>query len=447
MNLRLLCFNILKKVEGGSFIQNELKRLDGLNARDAAFSTRLVKGVIRNRLKLERRIAAASSRSLTEIDSDTLLFALIGAYQLEEMDGIPSYAAVNETVKAMKSLKMHKNSSFVNGVLRTISKGQPGAVDYADEAERLSVEYSFPLWLVKRWSKQYDGSRLEALFREMNNEPLTSIFVNRKKISLDDLTAEISIEGVKCKKNAIFDDMLMVEEGRAADTDAFKRGCFYIQDPASRLVAKIISLIADTAESSILDAASAPGGKSINLLCDGYNSVASDISYSKLIVMKENLHRMGLNENQLIALDTEKTLPFSNRFRIVLLDAPCSACGRVRRAPEIKYRLTPEDFDFLSGQQSRILSNLSDYVEDGGYLVYATCSIDESEDEDVIEKFLGEKPAFAMIDPKSFSEKLPILKEITDNKGYIRTDSLLGNMDGFFIAVMKKTTAGGSYLA
>lgn len=447
MNLRLLCFNILKSVEGGSFIQNELKRLDGLNARDAAFTTRLVKGVIRNRLKLERRIAAASSRSLSKIDSDTLLFALIGAYQLDEMDGVPSYAAVNETVKAMKSLKMHKTSSFVNGVLRTVSKGQPGTVDYTDEAERLSVEYSFPLWLVERWSKQYDGSRLEALLKEMNSEPLTSIFVNINKISLDDLIAEISLEGVKCKKNEFFDDMLTVEEGRAAYTDAFNHGCFYIQDPASRLVAKIVSLIADTAESSILDAASAPGGKSLNLLCDGYNPVASDISYSKLIVMKENLHRMGLNENQLIALDAEKPLPFSNRFRIVLLDAPCSACGRIRRAPEIKYRLTPEDFDFLSAQQLRLLSNLSDYIEDGGFLVYATCSIDRIENEDVIEKFLRDKPAFAMIDPKSFGGKLTILAEITDDEGFIRTDSLLGKMDGFFIAIMKKTTAGGSYLA
>jgi 16S rRNA (cytosine967-C5)-methyltransferase len=447
MNLRLLCFNILKKVEGGSFVQNELKMLDGLNGRDAAFVTQLVKGVVRNRLKLERRIAAASSRAFSGIDPDTLIFLLIGAYQLEEMDRVPSYAAVNETVKAMKSLKMHKTLSFVNGILRTISKGKAGAVDYADEAERLSVEYSVPPWLVERWSKQYDSDHLEIILKEMNSEPLTNIFVNRNKILLDDLIDEFSLSNVKCEKNEFFDDMLTIVEGRAADTDAFKRGCFYIQDTASRLVAKVVSLIADTAESSILDAAAAPGGKSINLLCDGYDVISSDISRSKLIVTKENLQRMGLNENRLIVLDAEMPLPFSRRFRIILLDAPCSACGRIRRAPEIKYRLKPEDFNFLSEQQLRLLSNTSDYVEDGGYLVYATCSVDESEDENVIEKFLENKPAFALIDPRSFSENRPVLNEITDDRGFIRTDNLLGKMDGFFIAVMKKVKDSGSFVA
>jgi 16S rRNA (cytosine967-C5)-methyltransferase len=344
----------------------------------------------------------------------------------------------------MKSRKMHKTSSFVNGILRAISKGKTGLTEFSNEKERLSVEYSIPQWLVERWSEQYDGNRLETLFQEMNNEPLTSIFVNPNKITIDDLIAELSNDGVECSRNDFFDDMLIVDEGRVADTDAFKGGCFYIQDPASRLVAKMVSLIAETAESSILDAASAPGGKSINLLCDGHSVISADISHDKLILMRENLRRMELDENHLIALDAEKPLPFSNRFRIILLDAPCSACGRIRRAPEIKYRLAPGDFDFLSGQQYRILSNLSGWVEDGGYLVYSTCSIDKSEDEDVIEQFLETHPDYALMDPKSFSQKLLLINKITSDKGFIQTDSLLGKMDGFFIAVMKKVTDGDS---
>jgi 16S rRNA (cytosine967-C5)-methyltransferase len=444
MNIRSVCFDILKRTDEGSFIQKELMTLEGLSSRDAAFATRIVKGVIRHRLKLEHRIAAASTRTISEIDKDTLLFLLIGAYQLTEMDGVPSYAAVNETIQAMKSRKMHKTSSFVNGILRAISKGKTGLTEFSNEKERLSVEYSIPQWLVERWSEQYDGNRLETLFQEMNNEPLTSIFVNLNKITIDDLIAELSNDGVECSRNDFFDDMLIVDEGRVADTDAFKGGCFYIQDPASRLVAKMVSLIAETAESSILDAASAPGGKSINLLCDGHSVISADISHDKLILMRENLRRMELDENHLIALDAEKPLPFSNRFRIILLDAPCSACGRIRRAPEIKYRLAPEDFDFLSVQQYRILSNLSGWVEDGGYLVYSTCSIDKSEDEDVIEQFLETHPDYALMDPKSFSQKLLLINKITSDKGFIQTDSLLGKMDGFFIAVMKKVTDGDS---
>lgn len=444
MNLRSLCFNILKQVEGGSFVQNELKDLSGLDGRDAALVTKIVKGVVRNRIRLERKIASASSRPLSNLDGDTLLFLLIGVYQLTEMDGIPSYAAVNETVNAMKKRRMHKTAGFVNGVLRTIAKNKHETETYESESERLSVEYSFPLWLVERWGKNYTPLHLEELLKAMNSEPQTSIFVNEKKITPANLSAELSAEGIRCERNKYFDDMLIVEEGRAADTGAFKKGSFYIQDPASRLVSKVASLLSDKTGSAILDVAAAPGGKSINLLCDGYNVVSSDISPAKLNIMKDNLIRMELDSNLLAALDAEKPLPFARPFKIILLDAPCSACGRVRRAPEIKYRLAPDDFEFLASQQSKILSNLSGWVEDGGYLVYATCSIDRSEDEDVIEGFLGAHPEFVLADPRSFSRQLPLLNEITDGKGFIRTDALIGEMDGFFIAVLKKMADGGS---
>lgn len=438
MNLRLLCFDILKKVEGGSFIQNELKNLDKLDARDAALATKIVKGVFRNRIKLEKRIEQASSRPLSEIDQNTLLFILIGAYQLTEMDSIPPYAAINETVEAMKSRKMHKTAGFVNGILRTISKHQTAAPVYSNDLERLSAEYSFPLWLIERWAEQFDSKRLEIMLKGMNDEPQTNIFLNRNKTNADGLIHELKGSGVECEKNSFFDDMLIVTEGRAADTVAFKRGCLYVQDPASRLVARIVSFLASDSKTLILDAAAAPGGKSIDLLCDGFNIVSADISLSKLILTKGNFRRMGLDEKMLTVCDAGKTLPFSRRFGVVLLDAPCSACGRIRRAPEIKYRLKPGDFDFLARQQLQLLSNLADSVEEGGYLVYSTCSIDRSENEDVIEKFLSGNPAFVLTDPKSFSSRLPVLEEITNERGYIRTESLMGKMDGFFIAILKK---------
>lgn len=437
-NSRLLAYRILSSVEAGAQLQEALNKAKITDKQERPFITFLTKGVVRNKIKLETLISSFSSIPLAKIDPEARLFLMIGLFQIQEMDSVPDYAAINETVSAMKREQLHKASGFVNGILRAVARKREKLQTVNENNSGLdlfSVKYSWPPWLLERYEKQYGSDLLEKVLISTHMEPATTLFVNLKKVAIDEVIRSLEREGINAKKDKYFNDMLTIEGGMVSETLAFRDGMLYIQDTASRLVARVVSLVS---RGRILDAASAPGGKSINLLADGHDVTSADINQAKLEMLKENFSRMGFRTDDVMALDASADLPFDDddKFDTILLDAPCSATGRIRRAPEIKYHLKPESFESLHKTQTVLIANLSGYVRGGGHLIYSTCSIDREENEKVIEKFLSDNQEYSLVDPMGFlPNELEIF--ILDNK-YIKTLPHIGEMDGFFIAVMKK---------
>jgi len=435
-NLRHLAFKVLKCVERDEFLDIALNKYIPSTEEEAAFLTYLSKGVVRNRIKLESIVSDYSKRPLSEIDPDTLNFILIGTFQLLHMDAVPDYAAINETVNGMKREKLFRTTGFVNGVLRSISRNKPVERDFSDELQECAFRYSYSLWLLERIKDQYGWEQTKEIVRQMHAEPNLTIFVNKKKTDLEGLRRSLSARGIETERTELFDDMLIITKaGRITDTEEFIAGHFYIQDMASRLVAKIA---ASVCRGAVLDAAAAPGGKSMNLILDGCETYSSDISENRIDMMKRNFERMGLSMDRIFLQDAAGDFAFKKKFQTLLFDAPCSATGRIRKAPEIKYRLAEKDFIELATLQLGILRNLSHYVEPGGYLVYATCSIDRMENEEVIETFLRETADYSLFPPSRIPAE-NIHRFIVDD-AYFKTYNHLNMMDAFFIAVLKRNS-------
>ncbi len=435
LNTRALAYSALVQIEKGSTIQEALSELRIGDERERKFVTTLVKGTVRNKLKLNWIINKYSKIRIKKMDRATYLFLLIGFYQLIEMDSVPDYAAVDETLNAMKKLKLKRSTGFVNGILRAFIRDEKN-IQLPDNKniQRLSVVYSFPEWLIERFSKHYDDNTLRKIIETFLNEPALSVFINKRDRETPRILDSLKSEGIEFAENEYFDDMITVNGSRISETSAFKDGYLYIQDNASRLVSFVTGALDG---STVLDAAASPGGKTINLLADGKDVTSVDISEHKTSTLRSNLQRLRLNADKIHIADSTKPLPFDTKFDIVLLDSPCSATGRIRKAPEIKYRLSENDFSALNELQLKLLQNLQNYVIDGGYLVYSTCSLDRHENEDVINEFLQNNPGWKLNDPTPFlPEKFP-RAAVKDN--FIKTISLIEEMDGFFIAVLSRS--------
>ncbi|MBN2134233.1 MAG: hypothetical protein JW737_00735, partial [Acidobacteria bacterium] len=288
-NLRQISYQILKKVDKGNFHQELLNNLTELDSRDINFVRVLVKGVLKNRILISKFISKYSSRKIDKIESDVLIFLEIGFYQLIWMDSVPDYAALNETLEAMKKTGLHKAAGLVNAVLRAFIRDNKDIT--WTESLSTDVRYSVPAWLYSRIEKQYSPKFAEKIAESMNNEPDMTVFINTNRMQREEVEKGLQADGIEFERSVLFDDMMIVKGGGITNSVPFKQGALYIQDQGSRLVAFIASKVA---EGTILDAAAAPGGKTVNLIADGYEVFAADISSLKLIRLQENLERLHL---------------------------------------------------------------------------------------------------------------------------------------------------------
>jgi 16S rRNA (cytosine967-C5)-methyltransferase len=263
-----------------------------------------------------------------------------------------------------------------------------------------------------------------------NQVPPISIRTNTLKTTRGELVAKFEESGIECELSRFLPDSFNVRGANAVmDFPGFKEGLFAVQDEAAQLISM---LIAPVAGECILDASAAPGGKSTHLasLSGGGAFVAAmDINYDKLRFLRDNTHRLGAERVLPVCADAAAPLPFADSFDGVLLDAPCSALGVIRRRPEIKYGRSESYINRLAALQERMLANLSGAVRKGGTLVYATCSVEPEEGERVIETFLAKNPEFYLDDPRPHLPE-PVRELIEGN--YLRTYPHRDGMDGFF---------------
>lgn len=422
MNARETALKTLYEIEfNGAYSNIVLK--SALSAEysklDKAFITQIVYGVIRYKLSLDYIISKFSTVKIKKLSKYVLLILRMGVYQIKYMDKVPDSASVNESVRLAKRY-CGKSSGFVNAVLRNIIKNND-IIEYPeDKIKNLSVRYSFPEEMVRVFS---DLSFCEELLASLNIEPETSIRLNTLK------TKELIIDGIK--DNPLYTYAKIISGVDIAGSKEYCDGLFTVQDVAAMMP----SLALNPSPGDIcVDVCSAPGGKTTHLaeLMENKGVIyAFDIHEHKIDIINKNAQRMGIDIIRAECHDSATAKSdIIGKANKVLVDAPCSGLGIIRRKPDIKW--SKDDISALPEIQYNILKSASEYLMTGGEMVYSTCTLNPAENEGVIFRFLKENDGYELI-------KISLPSSLNrDNDGYITLYPNIDNTDGFFIAKIKR---------
>jgi 16S rRNA (cytosine967-C5)-methyltransferase len=400
---------------------------------DRALCHELVLGVLRRQLWLDRLIERFAKRGSDKIDLPVKLALRLGLYQLRFLSRIPASAAVNESVNLVRAAGLRSAAGFANAVLRhaTREPDYDPAAGVESAAERLSIETSHPLWLIERWASAFGFAETGALTRA-NNEPAPTAFrFTQRRRDRKQIIEELESKGAQVSPSKLAPDAWRVEGAGGAVRELAHDGLIYLQDEASQLVAHLLGV---QPGDRVLDVCAAPGSKTTHLaaLAPQALIIAGDLHAHRLRTLNELTSRQGANNITPVACDATCRLPFSGAsFDRVLVDAPCSGTGTLRRNPEIRWRLNAPEIAELSGKQISILSNAAAMVRPGGRLIYSTCALEPEEDEMVVERFAQEHNEFAQV-------LLAAANDLQTETGAIRTWPHRNGTDGFFVAAFER---------
>ena len=404
------------------------KHLKGsqLSAADKGLVTEIVYGTVARKLTLEWYLSHFIE-DRDKLDNWLYILLLLSAYQLRYLDKIPNHAVVNEAVELAKARKKG-SEKLVNAVLRRILReGWPDIETIKRKNKRDSIAYSLPVWLVSKLKEEYGEERAQAIFESL-------LVRNKASIRVTDLSRKEEIKAVlEASDSPLAASGLVKEQGHFAGHDLFLEGAITIQDESSQLVAPTLDLQGDE---EVLDACAAPGGKTAHMasyLTSG-KVTALDLYDHKLDLIQENAQRLGVADRvQTQKLDARKVHEFFEKdsFDKILVDAPCSGIGLLRRKPDIKYNKETADFASLQQIQLEILGNVCQTLRKGGIITYSTCTIVSEENFQVVEAFLESHPEFEQV--KLEHECKDILKD-----GCILITPELYGSDGFFISQFRK---------
>ena len=381
----------MKTVRDGGFSNLTLDAVlskSDLDTRDKSFVSNLFYGVIERQLTIDYQLSLYLSKPLKKLKPEVLTILRLGAYQILFMDKVPDSAAVNESIKLSKKNGASFASGLINAVLRKVSSKGIVLPDEANEDEYLSVKYSCPVWLVKKWKSEYGAEDTAAFLSASLGSAETYIRVNNTKITEDELIAVFQNENVDCEKTYNENTLKINLKGQDIERlNAFKNGYFHVQDMASQLCAKALGA---TESDIVFDLCSAPGGKAYTvaeIMNDKGKVLCFDIYENRVNLIINGAKRLGLSSIEGRVGDASVFNPDLGLADKVLCDVPCSGLGIIRRKPEIKYKSEAELAD-LPDIQYAIVDNASKYVKKGGRLVYSTCTLSKAENEDIVAKFL-----------------------------------------------------------
>jgi 16S rRNA (cytosine967-C5)-methyltransferase len=411
-----------------------------LEPRDAALATELVYGALRWQGYLDWILAPHSRRRLPSLDPRVRVLLRMTAYQIAFLERVPAFAAVNDAVTlAPQSPGV---SAFVNAVLRSFARRGAREREPApprNPIDALAARCSFPTWIVERWVVRYGRDEAESLMRALNERPPLTLRANRLRTTRDELGRRLADEdGLDSRPTRLAPEGLVVGPGGApGDWRAFVDGGFAVQDEASMLIAR---LLAPEPGATVADVCAAPGTKTTHLaeLMDNRGRIlAFDREPTRLVRVGEAAARLGISIIDARVGPVESLAKdFPAACDGVLVDAPCSNLGVLRRNPEVKWRRQPSDIALASQRQREILGSAAAMVRPGGRLVYATCSLEPEENDDVARAFLAAKPEFRLDPPDDFP--LPL-----DAGGWLRCLPHRHGTDGFSAVRFRRSEVSG----
>lgn len=405
---------------------------------DGRLLTHLVYGVLRMQGHLDWILAGLYRGNYAKVEESVKNILRTGLYQLKFSDRLPAFAVVDEAVKIAKKIAPAADG-LTNAVLRSYLRNTEKFLFPPMEenpAEHIAGLHSHPLWLVKLWLDIFGRQETSALCQADNELPPATIRVNTLKISRPELEEKLKAEEFTCTLTPFSPDGINLPDPPrpVQKTIFFKEGLLRLQDEAAQLVSYLVSPLSGE---TVLDVCAGSGGKTGHLAAMMKNEgqiVALDRDAEKLAQLKKDALRLGISMIEPRQADLNRLLPaeFTEKFDHVLVDAPCSGTGTLRRNPEIKWRLMASDLKVLSKTQKAILHHAADAVKKGGHLIYCTCSILPQENDEVIRHFLTDHPHFTLVTPAA-----AISDKIMDNHGFLRTYPHQHHTDGFFGAILR----------
>lgn len=407
-----------------------------LDSRDAALATQLCFGVLQNQLLLDFYLSQFSNIALSRMEGKVLQALRLGAYQMLFLDRIPHSAAVNCSVEMTKRLcKNPRAAGMVNGILRSVERNLDHlpAIPNTDPVSYLSILYSHPEWLVKEFCMTLGTEEGAKLLAADNHQPPMTVMVNTLRGTAEQVAQRLTEQRVEVRPHPWLADCLVLSKtGDLEGVEAFREGLFYVQDPASRLAVEAAEV---RPSMRVLDCCAAPGGKSfaagIAMKNEG-ELISCDIHPHKKKLLQAGADRLGLSLLHPMTADGKVFRPeWEGAFDRVLVDAPCSGLGVIRKKPDIRYK-DPEPLKGLPEVQRAILDNASRYVRPGGILLYSTCTLLPRENEEVVRWFLEEHKDFKA---EAFTLSGPIG---TAADGLVTLLPHRHGTDGFFICRMRR---------
>ena len=416
-------------------IDFELKKGE-LESLDKNLFTEIVTGVIRWKAKLDwvlNGFYIGDYMKCLNLVKNALRVAL---YQILFSDKIPVYAAINESVEIVKRLQGEKTAGIVNGVLRNISRNIDN-IRYPeiseDPAYYLSVMYSHPRWMVRRWIERFGVETTERLLDINNQRPYTPIRINTMKTDKISVSKMLNELGIHYLPSEFIDETYIIQSSKIklTQTELFLNGLITIQDPSASMAVK---LAAPKKGYHVLDVCAAPGGKTFfmaELMEDTGKIVALDKYNTKVKIVNYGVERLGLTCIEPITADA-KSFESEELFDIVFADVPCSGLGTLRKKPDIKWKRERVDIYSMADLQYDIIDTVAKFVKPGGVLLYSTCTIEPEEDTMNVEKFLKSHPEFELDDAAGY------LPESVCKDGYMQTFPHVHGIDGAFAARLIK---------
>ncbi|MBP3038326.1 16S rRNA (cytosine(967)-C(5))-methyltransferase RsmB [Bacillaceae bacterium Marseille-Q3522] len=441
-NVRETAVELLEMMESkqsySNLLLNNAIKNNKVLPKDISLLTELVYGSLQRKITLDYMIRQFLKGN-KKLELWVLQLLRISVYQMFFLAKIPDRAVLFEAVEIAKK-RGHKGiASLVNGVLRNLQRrGMLSFASIKDPLERLSIETSHPLWLIHRWTAQLGFAKTKQICEHNLTVPARTARVNLNKITREECIRELENENFQVQASDIIPEAIKSRNGNLALSSAYKNGLLSIQDESSMIVA--YALQPENGD-KVLDACAAPGGKSTHIgekLNNSGEIISLDIHEHKVKLIKEQASRLGLVNIHACALDSRRAQDHfpKESFDRILVDAPCSGLGVIRRKPEIKYTKTEADIQKLSEVQQKILQSVAPLLKKGGILVYSTCTIDKEENQTVIQTFLQQHPGFEA--NPAFTEKLPEkLKHAATN---YELQLFPGDFDtdGFYIASLRK---------
>lgn len=422
----------------------------GLSTADMAFLTELVYGALRHQGTLDWVINQYSNMPVDRMHDVVRNILRLGTYQLLFMDKVPDSAAVNTAVELTRAWKLKGLSGFVNGVLRTIARRREN-IAYpdllTDPVRHISYKHSHPQWLVRRWLTRFGTDETIALCTANNETPPMSVRCNTLKISVEQLRCEFNKAGLSASSSLLVPDGLQVERmNRITAMPAFQSGLFVVQDESSMLVSHVLG---PKPGAVVVDSCAGPGGKATHLaqLMENRGRLwAFDIHEHRLQLIKATAGRLGIDIIETCPGDaTNLPEQLYETADYLLIDAPCSGLGVIRRRPDLRWKVREADLDRHARQQLALLNGSIACLKKGCSLIYSTCSTEPEENIGVIRSFLKTHSEFELSD---ITDLLPFTLESEEDRleagqGYLQLLPQRYNTDGFFLAYLRKKKEGG----
>ncbi|MBB1080168.1 16S rRNA (cytosine(967)-C(5))-methyltransferase RsmB [Limosilactobacillus sp. STM2_1] len=440
-NARELAMVALERVEQNGAYSNlqldQLLKKYPLADKDRRLATNIVYGVLQHKLTLKYWLNGFVNNR--KLDSWVKVLLLSAIYQFHYLERVPDWAVTDESIKIAKRRGNPGIRKFVTGVLHAVLReGLPALDNIENDSQRLSVQNSVPEWLVNELMTQYGKETTAKILRSINEPAHQVIRVNRAKTTVSAVKQVLDNMNIEYHESKVAANALVITKGEVVTSDLFRDGEITIQDESAMLAVESMNI---KPSDKVLDACAAPGGKTVQIAAylspaNGGFVDALDIHQHKVRLIEKNAQRMGVSDRvNAYALDARKVdEQFKDEsFDKILVDAPCSGIGLLRRKPEIRYTKQLADSMRLHQIQLSILNAVASKVKKGGIITYSTCTILQQENDATVKAFLSQHPEFKLI-------KTTTARKVKDGRHSATLTILPSDFDsdGFFISSLKK---------